>query len=343
MPRLEHKTSAGFFPTLRPWIQNLAFFRKRPKKLNISETPKNHPETSSSTIGRSNTTYSTNHLFTSPSVTQSSSTHSEIPKLEPVKYLNLPDPKDQHKLAFTYDNVLTKTECEDLINQAETEIGFSKDHTQFYLGRDNSRACRISPKFAETVYQRVKESLPDFWYSARVKNHDGTNSKWRVMGLNEFVRFYRYDPGNYFKLHRDGAYSRDTVSYQNPTDPEGPAINLKERIGERSFITFIVYLNEGFEGGETSFHAAGVCSRTPGETLKSPEPINCIPETGKALIFQHDILHEGNRLVSGTKYAFRMDVMYSRVYDDEQGEEVLPKNYQDQPLLIIEEDGGIII
>ena len=77
--------------------------------------------------------------------------------------------------------------------------------------------------------------------------------------------------------------------------------------------------------------------------MKSPEPINCIPETGKALIFQHDILHEGNRLLSGTKYAFRMDVMYSRVYDDEQGEEVLPKNYQDQPLPIIEEDGGIII
>jgi len=262
-----------------------------------------------------------------------------IPEVKPIK---LPDSRDAGKLAFTYDSVINKTECDFLINLAEKDIGFSKDHTQFYPGRNNSRACRISPKFAESIYQRVKQSLPEFWYSNRIQNADGTKSKWRIMGLNEFVRFYKYDEGDYFKIHKDGAYSRDTVSYRNPVNPEGPAINLKERIGERSFITFIIYMNEGFIGGETTFHAGGFYNRNS-KQLKAAEPVKCIPETGKALIFQHDILHEGSKLITGKKYAFRMDVMYSRVHVCEKRGELLPKNYEENPLPILEENGGICL
>merc|ERR1711997_560559 len=265
-----------------------------------------------------------------------------------IKNIDLPDPREKEKLAFTYDNLLTKDECDFLINFSEKEIGYSKDHTQFYLGRDNSRACRISPKFAESIYQRVKHALPEYWYSTKYDlnsfrlNKKGCvkeKLKWRVMGLNEYVKFYRYDEGNYFKIHRDGAYSRNDVSYRDPKNPEKP-INLKERQGEQSFITFIVYLNEGFEGGETTFHAGSVYSSETGK-LVAPDPVNCVPETGKALIFQHDILHEGAKLVSGQKYAFRMDVMYSRVHNCEKRGELLPKNYEENPLPILEEDGGI--
>jgi hypothetical protein len=36
------------------------------------------------------------------------------------------------------------------------------------------------------------------------------------------------------------------------------------------------------------------------------------PEPGMVLIFQHNILHEGERLGSGKKYIMRSDVMYHR-------------------------------
>merc|ERR1712170_135607 len=100
-------------------------------------------------------------------------------------------------------------------------------------------------------------------------------------------------------------------------NPEPLNKNLQDRNGERSFITFIVYLNEGFEGGATTFYNVGI-----------KDPVPCVPETGKALIFQHDILHEGSKLLKGQKYAFRTDVMYAQVQKGSKGKEFIPKLMQ---------------
>ncbi|MEM1357259.1 MAG: 2OG-Fe(II) oxygenase [Bacteroidota bacterium] len=94
-------------------------------------------------------------------------------------------------------------------------------------------------------------------------------------GLNERFRFYKYRPGHRFRQHQDGSYIRN--------------------INEWSEYTFMVYLNEGMSGGATNF-------------LKLP----VFPETGKALIFNHKLLHEGAEVTSGTKYVLRSDVMYRR-------------------------------
>jgi prolyl 4-hydroxylase len=95
------------------------------------------------------------------------------------------------------------------------------------------------------------------------------------VGANERFRCYRYAPGQKFAPHYDGAFVRN------------------ER--ERSLLTFMVYLNEAFTGGRTAFHDFDVTA---------------IPRTGGALLFQHQILHEGCRVESGVKYVLRSDVMY---------------------------------
>jgi hypothetical protein len=46
-------------------------------------------------------------------------------------------------------------------------------------------------------------------------------------------RVYKYLPGQQFKMHRDGSYERNE--------------------NEKSFYTFLIYLNDDFEGGETEF------------------------------------------------------------------------------------------
>ena len=94
-------------------------------------------------------------------------------------------------------------------------------------------------------------------------------------GLNERFRFYKYFPGQEFKPHQDGSYYRN--------------------IHEWSSFTFMIYLNDDMIGGETKFNY---------DSIK--------PETGKALIFKHELVHSGSKVIEGVKYVLRTDVMYKR-------------------------------
>jgi hypothetical protein len=97
----------------------------------------------------------------------------------------------------------------------------------------------------------------------------------RAVGMNERFRCYRYRPGQRFAPHFDGAFARDAA--------------------ERSEVTVLVYLNGGFSGGETT-----LCDFD----------VTVVPAVGRALLFEHAILHEGREVTSGVKYVLRTDVMY---------------------------------
>lgn len=98
----------------------------------------------------------------------------------------------------------------------------------------------------------------------------------RAVGVNERFRCYRYTPGQHFKPHYDGYFER------NPR--------------ERSELTFMIYLDEACTGGETHFLDFGV---------------TVTPAAGKALFFQHALLHEGATVATGVKHVLRSDVMYA--------------------------------
>ena len=95
----------------------------------------------------------------------------------------------------------------------------------------------------------------------------------RAVGLNERFRGYRYDVGQKFAAHLDG-----TVALP----------------GRHSELTVLVYLNEDCEGGQTRFVQWNVAVR---------------PRRGLALLFQHDVFHEGCEVRGGRKYVLRSDVM----------------------------------
>ena len=61
-----------------------------------------------------------------------------------------------------------------------------------------------------------------------------------------------------------------------------------------SRLTFKIYLNDGFDGGETLF-----------------EDVTVEPATGMALVFRHPLLHEGGEIFAGRKSVLRTDVMYA--------------------------------
>lgn len=132
--------------------------------------------------------------------------------------------------------------------------------------RNNRRVMLDAPDEANLLFERVKERAP------------GTIHGMKLSGVNERLRCYEYEIGQRFAPHSDGAFVRDE--------------------SEQSWYTFMVYLNEGFEGGQTVFFV-------------EPEK-SVTPETGLGLLFQHPIIHEGAEVTSGTKYVVRTDLMYCK-------------------------------
>lgn len=71
---------------------------------------------------------------------------------------------------------------------------------------------------------------------------------------------------------------------------------------ERSFFTFMIYLNGGFGAGTTNFLSD-----------KRNVTYRVVPAAGLLLVFPHYLLHEGEAVGSGVKYIMRSDLMYKRV------------------------------
>ncbi len=105
-----------------------------------------------------------------------------------------------------------------------------------------------------------------------------------VVGVNERLRFLRYDPGQEFKRHYDGIFRRDDGS-------------------EISVITIQIYLKGGSSlvGGGTK-----LC-----KNKFVAQDMDVHPEPGRVLLFQHArILYSGEPVIEGRKYTIRSDIMY---------------------------------
>jgi predicted 2-oxoglutarate/Fe(II)-dependent dioxygenase YbiX len=191
------------------------------------------------------------------------------------------------EIYWSTDNVatiagfLSAAECDDYIRLGEA-TGFEEAPITTSRGmmmmmkdvRNNDRVMIDDPARALALYQRLSDDLaPRF------------QRTWTPVAFNERLRLYRYDIGQQFDWHRDGYFQRPN--------------------GERSFFTFMVYLNDDFDGGATSFSDDGF--GFPGGMLR------ITPAKGMGLLFHHPILHRGDPVTTGRKYVLRTDVMYRRV------------------------------
>ena len=177
---------------------------------------------------------------------------------------------------FTIPEFFTLDECASAIARSE-RAGYAEATITSPVGvvmdksiRDNARLIVDDSALAATLWQRLQPFLP------------ASIDQWRLQGLNERFRFYRYDPGQRFAPHLDGYFERAN--------------------GDRSHLTFMIYLNDDFAGGETRFYS--------GDTTQPRATVRA--ERGMALVFAHLQLHEGAAVVSGRKYVLRTDVMYTQ-------------------------------
>mmetsp|Transcript_31008 Transcript_31008/g.52997 ORF Transcript_31008/g.52997 Transcript_31008/m.52997 type:complete len:280 (+) Transcript_31008:117-956(+) len=215
--------------------------------------------------------------------------------------------------AVVLHNLLTPDECANLIRRVEDE-GFDDALVQGPDGkqilRQDIRSCGRciidDVGLADALYIRIfnalrgteleKKIMHAPWVAAKAKKSTGrkisddcssvesVESSITAVGLNERMRFLKYDPGHFFAPHNDLRYVR------------GP--DCGEKAGETSHITVQLYLNEKFKGGSTRF-------------LGGKRYYDVKPKIGSVLLFDHDLLHQGSRVLGGIKYSVRTDIMFT--------------------------------
>jgi hypothetical protein len=129
----------------------------------------------------------------------------------------------------------------------------------------------------------------------------------KPLGLNARFRFYRYEPGDFFKPHTDGAWPGSRV-----IDRQLIADAYPDRFSQ---MTVLLFLSDDFEGGDTQFWVDKNDSSRPARSQDQVEWVNVRTPAGGALCFPHGThplhcLHSSEEILSGVKYIIRTDMLF---------------------------------
>ena len=191
---------------------------------------------------------------------------------------------------YLLHRVMTPKECKRLIAAAEA-IGFS--HAGLAIGNDTYRV-NTAVRNNQRVVLDAAQLAAGLW--ARLRPHvDAQHEGSRIAphGLNERFRVYRYEQGQRFFPH----------------------VDVRTRIPQgETRASLMIYLNDGFEGGETRFFEEKDkrSRRGEGRGRKFDNRVRFAlrPTTGSVVVFDHLLLHEGSEVTAGVKYAVRSDLVY---------------------------------
>jgi prolyl 4-hydroxylase len=183
-----------------------------------------------------------------------------------------------------YKNFLTKEECQAVINTGKpiitntTVIGSEHD--------GSGKKYRIAD--GVFVYQNEYELIDE------ITKKISTLSKYPIENQEAF-HIICYPPGGYYVQHHDFFHPANTDEYNNEI----------KRGGQRAE-TWLLYLNDDFEGGETRFpREHEVIVPEAGMLIHW----NNLLETGG---LNYDSLHSGEPIISGQKWAATIWVRESK-------------------------------
>ena len=226
--------------------------------------------------------------------------------------------KDVHTinnmLICELNNVLTEQQCDEIIEKSNLfkfqDMDIKYDATK---ERNNSRLLVLDSEVADFISDRIEAIL-----STVIRDHnialvplgfDVLRGNWELSGVNEALRINKYssERREFFACHKDAQYC-----------PSGD---------ERSILSLVLYLNEGFKGGETCFYLpknSEVYTKgmTVDEEIRAHGGLNngfrqlkISPVKGSAVLFSQNILHESIPLKpqqTVDKFILKTDVMLKR-------------------------------
>ncbi|KAJ9414525.1 hypothetical protein QL093DRAFT_2569335 [Fusarium oxysporum] len=149
----------------------------------------------------------------------------------------------------------------------------------------------IDKTFHDTLWSRIQPFVP--------VSMNGRLAR----GINRRFRVYRYVPGAEYRAHIDGAWPPSGITKEDKYVYDDSPAEKKQS----SLFTFLIYLNQDFEGGETTYFLPAAR-----EGILNAYPVR--PVMGGAAIFPHGeinaTLHEGTGVRKGAKYVIRTEIEY---------------------------------
>eukprot|EP00746_Dinoflagellata_sp_MGD_P053476 gnl/MRDRNA2_/MRDRNA2_235285_c0_seq1.p1 gnl/MRDRNA2_/MRDRNA2_235285_c0~~gnl/MRDRNA2_/MRDRNA2_235285_c0_seq1.p1 ORF type:complete len:259 (+),score=42.31 gnl/MRDRNA2_/MRDRNA2_235285_c0_seq1:74-778(+) len=193
--------------------------------------------------------------------------------------------------AVLISQVLSPAECDQLIKLTES-AGYHPDgpmgivlHDR-YVRQNDSCVLIASEAFNKLLFDRCSGSLP-------LECGGG-----ELCGINRRWRFYKYHPGDIFRAHVDpGGLTGGGFDESGTLIPDS--------FGDRkSQMTFLLFLNDEFDGGATRFFVDPVMPRF-GSVEQCSRIVSVPPSQGSVLCFFHgnhqfSPWHEGQELAAGT-------------------------------------------
>jgi len=210
-------------------------------------------------------------------------------------------PPHAHKIdlvpgALFITHVLTPRECRQIRHMAETKMGFIPDHPRSSAEPTGIDTCEwlVDDSILQPLTDRVLAHVPQMVQGETVA---GINARWRL---------FRYGSHALYRPHIDGSWPGSGL------DPQTNKYNTDVFSGtRRSRYTFLLYLNDTFEGGNTTFYLPSTEDEENGFDTVSIQPqqgaVLCFPQGNTATL-----LHEGSRVTGGDrKYVVRTDILYT--------------------------------
>eukprot|EP01080_Neovahlkampfia_damariscottae_P007120 gene7120-11283_t len=219
--------------------------------------------------------------------------------------------ENQNGCAFTVENLISKKEAKEIIENV-TKNEFMNLKTLYNDIRDSSRQVILDKQLSTLLWKRLNNLIKEEQLKYKFKPFGfQVSGFWEPYSINECFRISKYEsPSNGFQPHFDNPYTKE--------------------IDEKSIFSLIIYLNDDYEGGETTIYEENLLDLTEeieketfdGITVKDEIKMNngikkykshiIKPEIGKGLIFNHQFLHSGDPMKKGVKYILRTDIIFQK-------------------------------
>jgi hypothetical protein len=224
--------------------------------------------------------------------------------------------------------LLTSDECDEIVSNIKQETFEDMSDKYDIRKRNSSRLIVMDDRLARTLWRRLKFGNK---LTKLVRNTTplgfNVQGQWVMSGVNPAMRLNKYGNGDHFSPHKDAQYV-----------PSGD---------ERSLLSLLIYMNDDFEKGETKFYfpkqlpTCDVKGLTIAEEIESHgglengfECVNLKPKKGFAVLFTHNLLHEGmppeilDCLHQTERLVLRTDVLVKRK-DKPLGFAICPEEKED--------------
>lgn len=203
--------------------------------------------------------------------------------------------------AFKLLNVLSHEECLAFIRAAES-LGYHED-AAVSLGRHIRHNMNLNWIIDSVTERRIWSRVAPFF-----NVNDTFYLGKKPLSLNQRFRFYRYEKGDFFGVHTDGAWPGSQIISNKP---------IADAFGDRySLYTFLIFLNDDFIGGETQFFLDENDVTKPARSAQTALIHGVRTPIGGVLCFPHGshplhCLHASQEISQGAKYIIRTDVLFS--------------------------------